>query len=83
MPMSFPDREAVEMAAVTWKFRAPDPHETDVQYRKALADFVQPMALIESMEIRTGKGWDDFTDAENKEMLLRSIHENGRRQGIE
>ena len=76
MPMSFPDREAVEMAAVTWKFRGLDPRETDDQYRTALADHVQSRgAIIESMEIRTGKGWDEFTDAENEEMLLRNLLE--------
>lgn len=72
MPMSFPDIKALERAAECWKFRKPNEGETEAQYRTALADFVQPRDLIESQEIRTGKGWDQWDQSENKDMLKRS-----------
>jgi hypothetical protein len=71
MPMSFPDMKSLERAAENWKFRPREIHETEAEYRSALADFVQANDLVESMEIRTGKEWDKFNDQENKEMLLR------------
>lgn len=73
MPMSFPDMNSLTHAAKVWKFRVPNPGETENQYRKALADFVQPHDLIESQEIRTGKGWDQWSDGENLDMLARGL----------
>ncbi len=72
MPMSFPDMKALKRAAECWKFREPNDGETEADYRKALADFVQPQDFIESQEIRTSKGWDQWNDRENKDMLRRS-----------
>jgi hypothetical protein len=71
MPMSFPDLQSLEEAAVVWKFRARREGETEAEYRQALADHVQPKDFIESQEIRTGKGWDVWGDAENLDMLYR------------
>lgn len=73
MPMNFPDMNSLKHAAKVWKFREPKPKETIDDYREQLADHVQPKGLIESMEIRTGKGWDKFTEAENFDMLKRGI----------
>ena len=71
MPMDFPDMKSLVNAAEIWKFRGPNPGETEQQYRKALADHVLPHDLIESQEIRTSKGWDQWSHGENMEMLAR------------
>jgi len=72
MPMSFPDMKALQSAAEVWKFREPTEGETEAHYRAALADHVRPRDLIESQEIRAGKGWDQWSESENKDMLKRS-----------
>jgi hypothetical protein len=72
MPMSFPDMKSLLNAAEVWKFRAPNEGETEIAYRRALADFVQPQDLIESQEIRTGSGWDKWNEGDQREMLARS-----------
>lgn len=71
MPMSFPDMTSLRSAADVWKFREPTQGETEAEYRTALADFVLPKDQVESMEIRTGKGWDQFSDAENRDMIFK------------
>lgn len=72
MPMSFPDMKSLIRHAEMLKFRAPNPGETESEYRTALADFVRPLDFIESQEIRTGKGWDQWNDLENMDMLSRA-----------
>lgn len=72
MPMDFEGMEALRRAGEMWKFREPREGELEADYRVALADYVQPRDLIESMEIRTGKGWNKWTVKENEEMLRRS-----------
>lgn len=72
MPMDFPDMDSLTRAAEAWKFRPPNPGETEEQYRKALADFVEPHDLVESCEIRNKCGWDKFSDAQNLGMLMRA-----------
>lgn len=74
MPMNFPTMDSLKMAAECHRFRQPHAGESEADYRKALADHVQPRDLIESMEIRTSVGWDQFSDAQNTEMLLRGLH---------
>lgn len=72
MPMSFPDMDSLKTAALVWKFREPREDEDETEFRNALADHVKtcPGAdLIESMEIRTGKGWDQFTREENLQLI--------------
>lgn len=71
MPMDFPDMRALEKAAEVWKFRKLEEGETEAHYRTALADHVQPKDLVESMEIRTSHGWNQFSPEENREMLLK------------
>lgn len=72
MPMSFPDMESLVEAAAVHKFRKPHEDEREESYRVALADHVQKIDFIESMEIRTSKGWDQWNDADAREMLARS-----------
>lgn len=71
MPMDFPNLKSLERAAEVWKFRIRADEETEAQYREALADFVQTKDFVESMEIRKGKGWDQFTSEDNMEMIRR------------
>lgn len=71
MPMDFSDMRSLEMVARVHKFRAIDAHETEDEYRNALSDHVAPIDFIESQEIRNKKGWDQWSDDENKDMLRR------------
>lgn len=71
MPQSFPDMSSLEYAAKLHEFRTVNDGESEAVYREALADHVkQNGLLIESMEIRTGKGWDQFTYEENTQMIM-------------
>lgn len=74
MPMDFPDMKSLERAADVWQFRKANDGETESAYRTALADFVQPKDLIESMEIRAKVGWNKFSAKDNLEMLTRSAN---------
>lgn len=72
MPMSFPDMKSLVSAAEVHKFRPPTSDESEADYRSALADHVAFIDFVESQEIRTGKGWNQWNDDEAKDMLLRS-----------
>lgn len=78
MPMDFPDMKSLERAAECWKFRKPNEGESEAEYRTALADFVQPKDLVESMEIRAKVGWDKFSERDSTEMVLRAALNNRR-----
>lgn len=71
MPMDFPDLKSLERAARVHNFRPKENSETVDKYRSALANWVTTRDLIESHEIRTGKGWDQWTDEENRDLLKR------------
>ena len=71
MPMDFPDMDSLKNHAEILKFRKPNDGETEQQYRTALADFVEPMDFVESMEIRNKVGWDKFSPEQEKDMLRR------------
>lgn len=71
MPMSFPTMDHLMRAAEVHDFRQPRDGEREADYRQALADHVAPRDFIESHEIRTGKGWDQWNDAEGRDMLRR------------
>jgi hypothetical protein len=73
MPMSFPDMNSLKLAARVHRFRQSNEGESEKDYREALADHVLPRDLIESQEIRTGHGWDNFTAEEQTDMLLRNF----------
>ena len=74
MPMNFPD-SALAGTAERHRFRALRMDEHILEYRAALADHVQGIDIIESMEIRTGKGWDKWNDSEKAEMILHAMEE--------
>ena len=71
MPMDFPTFDSLKRCAEMWKFRQPTDTEDEGQFREALADFVQSRDLVESMEIRSSRGWDRLTPTENRDMLRR------------
>lgn len=73
MPMDFPDMESLKRAAEIHDFRQPNDGETEIAFRLALASHVRPRDFIESEEIRSGKGWDKFTDEDNAGMIGRSF----------
>ena len=72
MPMDFPDMNSLKSAAEVHKFRQPLDGETEVSFRRALAEHVRPIDFVESEEIRNGVGWDKFSAAENLGMLSRA-----------
>lgn len=71
MPMDFPDMNSLKYAAKTHKFRIPHKGETESQFRIALADHVEKLDYIESLEIRNKVGWDRFNKAQNDDMITR------------
>ena len=66
MPMSFPDMRSLISAADVHGFRKLEVDETEIQYRTALADFVQDKDSVESMEIRSGRPWDQATPGDQQ-----------------
>lgn len=71
MPMNFPDMDSLIRMGERLKFRKPNEGETENDYRNALADFDKDP--IESHEIRTGKGWDKWTEHDRLGMLLGAL----------
>jgi len=72
MPMDFPDMNSLKRAAELHKFREPLKNETEDAFRAALADHVQPINLIESIEIRSKVGWNQFM----RQMVLTAFLKN-------
>lgn len=71
MPMDFPTFDSLKTHAEMIGFREPFNGESEVQFRKALADHVEPIDFIESQEIRNKIGWDKFSDQQNQNMIHR------------
>lgn len=72
MPRDFPDMASLLKAARIHKFRQPTENEAMNQYREALADHVFKLDVVESGEIRSGRGWDKQTPEERFSLLLRN-----------
>ena len=75
--MDFPDMHSLAECAKCHGFRPPDAGEAEEGYRVALAAHVEPMDYIESMEIRNKVGWDQFSSAQNENMVRRLPRRNG------
>lgn len=73
MPMDFPDMQSLKTHAGMVKFRAPHEGETEEEFREALAKHVEPMDFLEAQEIRNKVGWDQFTDTQNRDVLMRAL----------
>ena len=70
MPMDFPDMDSLKRCAEIHKFRQPNQGESESEYREALADHVKPIDQMESMEIRTKKGWDKWSRKEGVNAMI-------------
>ena len=77
MPRSFPTFDSLKQHAKDTGFREPLLCETEQQFRMALADYIQPKDMIESMEIRTGKGWDQFSPEDEAATLATLFAKKG------
>jgi hypothetical protein len=73
MPMSFPDIESLKRRADQRGFRQPNEDELESQFRKEFSDFMESVDLVESMEIRTSKGWDEFNEKQKINLLERKM----------
>jgi hypothetical protein len=73
MPMSFPDMESLKRRAEQRGFRQPNENELEFQFRKEFADFMENIDMVESMEIRTSKGWDEFNERQKINLLERKM----------
>ena len=73
MPMSFPDMESLKRRAEQREFRQPHENESEIQFRKEFSDFMESIDLVESMEIRTSRGWDEFNERQKTNLLERKI----------
>jgi hypothetical protein len=71
MPRDFPNLNSLISASKRHKFRALNTGESEDGYRAALAEHVQPLDYIESLEIRNKVGWDKFTPEQNANMVFR------------
>lgn len=54
MPMCFPTFESLMRRAEQRNFRQPNPNEGEDEYRKAFANFMQNIDMVEAGEIRLG-----------------------------
>ena len=71
MPISVPDHDAVLREAKKHMFREPRLDEPEEQYRTALADHVGRRDKIAGHEIRTGRGWDEWTASDRSDFNAR------------
>jgi hypothetical protein len=72
MPINVPDHDAVVREAQKHKFREPLIDESDDQYRTALADHVFKIDKVAGHEIRTGRGWDEWTASDRSDFIART-----------
>lgn len=72
MPMDFPDMNSLKRAAQVHRFRQPFENEAENDFRTSLANHVQAIDIVESMEIRAKVGWDKFSNLNNLELLARA-----------
>lgn len=73
MPMNFPDMKSLAYAAECWKFRKVNEGESEQSYRSPLADFVAPKDLVESQEIRTKVGWNQWDENQGTDLVMRKV----------
>lgn len=69
MPMTYDTLDTLLHAAECYEFREILLSETQDEYRNALADHVHTVSPIAGHEIRTGRGWDEWSQ-EDKEAFL-------------
>lgn len=74
MPMSFPDMKSLKNRAMQRGFRQPIGGESEDNYRNAFADYMVNVDMVESMEIRSGKGWDEMDPVALQIETINLIH---------
>jgi hypothetical protein len=70
MPVTFTDERLLSFGARLYREKRPD--ETIEAYRSFIADSHQKVDPIEAHEIRTGKGWNKWSDPEFGELVAKS-----------
>jgi len=67
MPMDFPDFESLKRCGAMCRFREPSSIEPEADYRGQLAMHIETKYKDHVManEIRTGKGWDKWSNADS------------------
>ena len=73
MPRSFPDMQSLKNNAKMRNFRQPAEDETEQVYRASFANFMRDVDIVESMEIRSSKGWDEWNDVDQLAMLMEDM----------
>jgi hypothetical protein len=80
--MNFPDLSSLKQAAQNHSFRQPEFGESEHNFRWALAEHVKLIDLVESQEIRLGRGWDTWTEAENLAFLAQDLDARQRKNDL-
>lgn len=70
MPMNFPDFQSLKGRAKQRNFRPPTENETEEQYRKFFAEFMDCFDTVEANEIRNKVGWDQWNKNQRVETLF-------------
>ena len=73
MPMNFPDMDSLKRHAEVIHFRAPQPNESEEDYREALATYNEKTDSIEAHEVRFKVGWDKWTPEQKEKLLKRRM----------
>lgn len=71
MPMNFPTMDSLKNRAKQREFRQPEENETEKDYRSAFAAFMYPIDMVESMEIDSSKGWDQWNEVDKTDFIDR------------
>jgi len=71
MPDAFKD-ETIRQLAEVMKYRSIGENESPTEYRAAIADLHQKFDPLEAHEIRTGKRWREWDNAEFDDLVKRS-----------
>jgi hypothetical protein len=66
MPITFDSKTLLEQGKI--HFREIKEGDSISEYRNAYADHMEPIDLIESHEIRTGRGWNKWTEEDKKSL---------------
>lgn len=70
MPRNFPDMDSLKWNAQCRNFRQPNKGESEPDYREALAAHVHGLGdVVEAMEIRSTKSWDQWDLSQTKSLL--------------
>ena len=74
MPRNFPDMQSLKNNANMRNFRQPLEYETEEAYRSAFADFMRGIDIVESMEIRSSKGWNNWDEVDQLSLLMEAMN---------